>query len=72
MTKRKILSFVFFFCVRADGLEAKLTSSRHLSMLVFGLPRALRRCLNLSRLSLNVVFEAFVLSTISSPISHVR
>ena len=32
-----------FFCVKADGLEAKLTSESDLSMVVFGYPRVLRR-----------------------------
>ena len=32
MTKGKNLSLVFFFCVRADYLEAKLTPERDLSM----------------------------------------
>ena len=36
VAKRKVLSFVFFFRVRADGLESKLTSSRHLSTIVLG------------------------------------
>ena len=36
VTKGKILSLAFFFCVRADGLEAKLNPERDLSMIVFG------------------------------------
>ena len=34
--KGKILSLAFFFCARADGLEAKLTSEKNLPMIVFG------------------------------------
>ena len=36
VTKGKILSLAFFFCVRADDVEAKLTPERDLSMIVFG------------------------------------
>ena len=32
--KGKILSLAFFFCVKADGLAAKLTPERDLSMTV--------------------------------------
>ena len=35
-TKGKILSLAFFFCVNADGLAAKLTLERDLSMTVLG------------------------------------
>ena len=36
VTKGKILSLAFFFCVKADGLSAKLTPERDLSMTVLG------------------------------------
>lgn len=32
-----------FFCVKADGPEAKLTSESDLSIIVFGYPRVVRR-----------------------------
>lgn len=51
-----------FFCVRADGLEAKFSPERDLSMIVFGWPCVLRHCLNFTRLSLNLVFKELVLS----------
>ena len=58
-----------FFCVKADGLAAKLTPERDLSMTVLGWPRVLRCCLNFTRLSSNVVFEDLVLSSlIASPL----
>ena len=34
VTKDKILSLALFFCVKADGLAAKLTPERDLSMTV--------------------------------------
>ena len=36
VTKGKILSLAFFFCVKADGLAAKLTAEKDLSMTVLG------------------------------------
>ena len=36
VTKGTIPSLAVFFCVRADGLEAKLTTERDLSITVFG------------------------------------
>ena len=55
--------------MKADGLEAKLTPERDLSMIVFGQPRVLRRCLNFTRLSSNIIFEELVLSIpIASPL----
>ena len=36
VTKGKILSLAFFFCVKAYGLVAKLTPERDLSMTVLG------------------------------------
>ena len=44
--KGKIRFVAFFICLRADGLEAKLTPERDLSMIAFGRPLLLRRCLN--------------------------
>ena len=55
--------------MKADGLEATLTHERDLSMIVFGQPRVLRRCLNFTRLSSNIIFEELVLSIpIASPL----
>ena len=51
-----------FFFLRADGLEAKFSPERDLSMIVFGWPCVLRHCLNFTRLSLNLVFKELVLS----------
>ena len=36
VTKGKILSLEFSFCVKADGLAAKLTPEKDLSMTVLG------------------------------------
>ena len=36
VTKGEILSLAFFFCVKADGLAAKLTPEKDLSMTVLG------------------------------------
>ena len=36
VTEGKILSLAFFFCVKADGLAAKLIPERDLSMIVSG------------------------------------
>ena len=36
VTKGKLLSLAFFFCVKADGLSAKLTPARDVSMTVLG------------------------------------
>jgi len=36
VTKGKILSLAFFFCVKADVLAAKLTPEKDLSMTVLG------------------------------------
>jgi len=36
VTKGKILSSAFFFCVKADGLSAKLTPEKDLYMTVLG------------------------------------
>ena len=44
--KGKIGFVAFFICLRADGLEAKLTPERDLSKIPFGRPLLLRRCLN--------------------------
>ena len=40
--KRQNLSSAFFFCVKADGLSAKLTPERDLSMTILGWLRILR------------------------------
>ena len=69
VTKGKILSLAFFFCVKADDLAAKLTPERDLSMTVLGKLRVLRCCTNFTRLSSNVVFEELFLSSlIASPL----
>ena len=36
VTKGKTLSLAFFFCVNGDGLSAKLTPERDLSLTVLG------------------------------------
>lgn len=55
--------------MRADGLEAKLTPERDLSMIVFGQSPVLRRCLKFTRLSSNIIFEELALSIpIASPL----
>ena len=69
VTKGKILSLAFFFCVKANGPSAKLTPERDLAMTVLGYPLVLRCYLNFTRLSSNVVFEELVLSSlIASPL----
>ena len=66
--KGSILSRVFFFCLSADCLKAKLTPYSDPFMTVFGHPCTLRRSLKLGRHSSNVIFEEFVLSSlIASP-----
>ena len=63
VTKGNKRSWPFGFCVclRVDFQEAKLTPDRHLSMMFFGYPLALRRCLNFKPPSSNVFFEELVL-----------
>ena len=36
VTKSQIILFVFLLWVKAEGLEAKLTSNRHLSIIALG------------------------------------
>lgn len=60
--KRQNPLISLFFFVTADGLEAKFSPERDLSMIVFGWPCVLRHCLNFARLSLNLVFKELVLS----------
>ena len=66
LTKGKICLRDFFFCCRADCLPAKLTSHNVVCIILWGYPRTMRRDLNLEILSLNVVSEEFVLSSLSA------
>ena len=71
VTKGNSLSAVFCFCgLRADCLESEMTSDRDLSIYFFGYPRASRLRLKFARHSgrhsSNVVFEEFVLSSLTA------
>ena len=70
MTKGNDLSaffcFFVFFCLRADSLKSKVTSDSDLFIYFFGNLRASRRRLKFARLSSNVVFEEFVLSSLTA------
>ena len=66
MTKGKICLRVFVFCCRVDCLFAKLTSDNVVSIISWGYPRVMRRHLKFEILSLNVVSEEFVLSSLSA------